>query len=110
MKYKHKTAVIYAILAAVLYAISSPFSKLLLKKIPATMLAALLYLGAGIGLILVGYVQKKIAIDEIGGVATDKKRTSIHRVNGSFRYSSSNIFNGWANNDNSCKCITFKQF
>lgn len=39
-----------AILAALLYGISSPISKLLLTKIPPTLMAALLYLGAGIGM------------------------------------------------------------
>lgn len=47
---KNKTAVFYAILAAALYAINAPASKLLLKEIPATMMAGLLYLGAGIGM------------------------------------------------------------
>ena len=40
-----------AILAAALYALSTPFSKLLLGHVSATMLAALLYLGAGAGLL-----------------------------------------------------------
>lgn len=59
MRNKRQTAVFYAILAAVLYAINSPFSKLLLKKIPSTMMAALLYLGAGIGLVIIGSLQKR---------------------------------------------------
>ena len=45
-----KTAVLWAVLAAALYALNSPISKLLLGKIPPTIMAALLYLGAGIGL------------------------------------------------------------
>lgn len=60
MKNQQKTAVFYAILAAVLYAINSPFSKLLLKEIPTTMMAALLYLGAGLGLVIVGTLQKRL--------------------------------------------------
>lgn len=52
-----KTAVMCAILAAGLYALNSPVSKLLLEKIPAVMMAAFLYLGAGIGLSLVRFVQ-----------------------------------------------------
>lgn len=39
-----------AILAALLYGISSPVSKILLKEIPPTLMAALLYLGAGFGM------------------------------------------------------------
>lgn len=64
MKSKQTTSTLFAILAAVLYAISSPFSKLLLEKIPATMLAALLYLGAGIGLSIVGIIQKKRGLQQ----------------------------------------------
>lgn len=40
-----------AILAAALYALSSPFSKLLLSEIAPTMLSGLLYLGAGVGML-----------------------------------------------------------
>lgn len=44
-------AVSYAILASLLYGISSPVSKVLLEEIPPTLMAALLYLGAGIGML-----------------------------------------------------------
>lgn len=47
IKYK---SVGIAILAALLYGISSPISKLLLMKLPPTLMAALLYLGAGFGM------------------------------------------------------------
>lgn len=47
-------AICFAVLAALLYAISSPVSKLLLTQVPATMMAAFLYLGAGVGLFLYG--------------------------------------------------------
>lgn len=57
---KQGKSVFFAILAAALYAISSPFSKLLLEKIPPTMLASLLYLGAGTGLFIVGIIQRKV--------------------------------------------------
>ena len=55
---KQKKAIFFALLAAVLYAINSPFSKLLLDKIPAKMMAAFLYLGAGIGLFIFGMIQR----------------------------------------------------
>lgn len=42
-------AVWAAVAAAALYALNAPFSKLLLKSVAPTMLAALLYLGAGLG-------------------------------------------------------------
>src|SRR5258708_22262118 len=41
-----------AILAAVLFGASTPFSKLLLRQIDPLLLAGLLYLGSGIGLAL----------------------------------------------------------
>ncbi len=53
-----KTAIFWAILAAGLYALNAPVSKLLLEEVPPTMMAALLYLGAGIGLALVRLVQR----------------------------------------------------
>ena len=40
-------AVIYAVLAAVFYAINTPVSKVLLVNIPSTLMASFLYLGAG---------------------------------------------------------------
>ena len=50
MKGKTKTsAIILAFLAAVFYAINTPFSKILLENVPPTFLAAFLYLGAGVG-------------------------------------------------------------
>lgn len=42
-------AILYAILAAVFYAINTPVSKLLLGTVPATYMASFLYLGAGVG-------------------------------------------------------------
>jgi len=47
-------ATAFAILAAALYAINIPLSKLLLQHIQPTMMAAFLYLGAGFGLFLYG--------------------------------------------------------
>ena len=41
--------IVFAFLAAVFYAVNIPFSKLLLERIDPTVMAALLYLGAGIG-------------------------------------------------------------
>ena len=57
MKTKH-LATVYAIAAAALYAINVPFSKLLLEHIGPTMLAAFLYLGAGLGLFVYGAVSR----------------------------------------------------
>lgn len=49
MKTKN-TATFFAILAAALYAINIPLSKLLLQFVQPTMMATFLYLGAGVGL------------------------------------------------------------
>ena len=53
-------ATVYAILAAALYAINVPLSKVLLNHVDPTMMASFLYLGAGIGLFLFGIVEKLI--------------------------------------------------
>lgn len=55
---KSRPAILLALLAAVLYGISSPAAKLLLTEIPATLLAALLYLGAGSGMLIVNLIQR----------------------------------------------------
>ncbi|MCR5208978.1 MAG: EamA family transporter [Lachnospiraceae bacterium] len=49
MDHKKLNAVIYAILAALFYAINIPCSKLLLNNVSPTFMAAFLYMGAGIG-------------------------------------------------------------
>ncbi len=47
---KKIAAILFALLAAVLYAINIPLSKLLLNYIEPTMMASYLYLGAGVGI------------------------------------------------------------
>ena len=54
---KEKGAVGWAVLAAALYAVSTPVSKLLLREDAPAMLAALLYLGAGIGMLGLGMAR-----------------------------------------------------
>ncbi len=51
-------ATMYAIVAAVLYAINVPFSKILLGYVEPTMMAAFLYLGAGSGMLVYGIAAK----------------------------------------------------
>lgn len=58
MKIQKQKAVFFAILAAALYALNAPVSKLLLNHIPSTMLAGLLYLGAGLGMLLLEYLHQ----------------------------------------------------
>lgn len=49
MKNKKIKAIISSLLAAVLFAISTPLSKKLMENIPPTFMAGFLYLGAGVG-------------------------------------------------------------
>lgn len=51
-------ATFFAILAAALYAINVPLSKLLLEHVETTMMASFLYLGAGLGLFFYGLAEK----------------------------------------------------
>ncbi|MBQ8519326.1 MAG: DMT family transporter [Agathobacter sp.] len=49
---KKTMATAFAILAAALYAINIPFSKILIEYVDSTMMAGFLYLGAGVGMFL----------------------------------------------------------
>ena len=53
-------SIVWALLAAVLYAISTPVSKLLLQDVAPTMMAGLLNLGAGIGMFGLGMVRRGV--------------------------------------------------
>jgi len=53
-----KHGIFLAILAAALYALNSPFSKLLLKYLPSTLMAGFLYIGAGFGMIMIFLIRK----------------------------------------------------
>lgn len=53
-----KKGILFAILAAVLYAINTPFSKILLEHMPPTLMAGFLYLGAGLGMGVIALVRK----------------------------------------------------
>lgn len=52
-------AIVFAFLAAVFYAINVPISKVLLQHVGPTTMAALLYLGAGIGIGIMSLFNKK---------------------------------------------------
>ena len=54
-----KRPVACAILAALCYGISTPLSKLLLTELPPMLMAALLYCGAGLGMLLLNLLRKK---------------------------------------------------
>lgn len=50
MKNRQASGIFLAVLAAVLYALGAPISKLLLDDMPPTLMAGFLYLGAGVGM------------------------------------------------------------
>jgi len=56
--------IFFAIMAAVLYAISTPVSKLLLNSLSPVYIAALLYLGAGFGMLMVWRIRKRTSFHE----------------------------------------------
>ncbi|MEG2149170.1 MAG: DMT family transporter [Clostridiales bacterium] len=58
MSKKQKTAIFFGILSAMLYGTSTPIAKVLLSEIPPTMLTALLYMGAGFGMLLLNICKK----------------------------------------------------
>ena len=68
-----KIATIYAILAAALYAINVPLSKILMEYVQPTMMAAFLYLGAGLGLFLYGLAEKATGKGEKRASLTKKE-------------------------------------
>ncbi|MBQ8431519.1 MAG: DMT family transporter [Clostridia bacterium] len=72
MKSKTHTGILLAILAAALYALNSPLSKLLLSVMPSTLMAGVLYLGAGLGMGVVALVRRWR-----GGVATEDPLTRL---------------------------------
>ncbi|MCI5746214.1 MAG: DMT family transporter [Erysipelotrichaceae bacterium] len=55
-----KIGIFLSILAAFLYAISSPLSKILLSYIKPTLMAGFLYLGAGVAMIIIALFRKVI--------------------------------------------------
>lgn len=59
MKLTNTKAAFYALAAAVFYAVNIPFSKLLLNYVDATVMAGLLYLGAGIGIGFMSLLKKE---------------------------------------------------
>ena len=58
MKPNLKHGIFLAILAAALYALNSPFSKLLLQYMPSTLMAGFLYIGAGLGMVMIFLIRR----------------------------------------------------
>lgn len=69
MSFKNYRAIGYAILAAALYGASSPVSKKLLTHLPPTLMASMLYLGAGLGMSALFLLQSR----ESKGARIEKK-------------------------------------
>ena len=59
MNRQKQRAIVYALLAALFYAVNIPLSKLLLQHIGPTMMAALLYVGAGTGIGLLSLLNRR---------------------------------------------------
>lgn len=57
---KTNPSILYAILAAILYAISTPLSKWLLINLSPVFIASLLYLGAGLGMGVIALLRDKL--------------------------------------------------
>ncbi len=61
---KKKLAIVFAVLAAALYAINIPVSKLWIAQVPPTVMAGFLYLGAGIGVGMVLLGRKAFGVHQ----------------------------------------------
>ena len=57
---KKNGATLFAVLAAALYAVNVPLSKVLLQHVDPTMMAGFLYLGAGLGLLMYSVVRNAV--------------------------------------------------
>ena len=68
-------AILYAFLAAVFYAFNIPASKVLLRDVGPTTMAALLYLGAGIGIAILSLL---IANDRKASAPLTRRDTFTH--------------------------------
>ena len=73
MKPDMKHGIFLAVLAAGLYALSSPFSKLLLPFMPSTLMAGFLYLGAGLGMTALALSRKAAGRPEAEARLTRKE-------------------------------------
>lgn len=63
MKTKQHTGIFLAVLAAALYAVNAPFSKLLLSVMPSTLMAGFLYWGAGLGMGILFLIRKGLHLN-----------------------------------------------
>lgn len=77
IKRQKLSAISAAIVAAVLYGINAPFSKMLLNKIPAVYMAAFMYLGAGLGMLLVNTIKVILKRKNREAVITKKEIPNV---------------------------------
>ena len=73
-------ASLFAILAAVLYALNMPFSKLLLAEVPPLTLSAFLYLGAGLGMLLLRFFSNHSKLVKISAIEQEERPLVIGMV------------------------------
>lgn len=58
----HRTAVLYALISAALFGVSTPAAKMLVGTVHPAVLAGLLYCGAGIGIALLRKILPSIVL------------------------------------------------
>lgn len=80
MEQNKSKAIMFALLVAVFYAINVSISKVLLQHVGPTTMAALLYLGAGIGIGIMSLFNKKDR-EKAESLAEKKELTSFYCVN-----------------------------
>ena len=56
--------ILLAILAAALYALNSPLSKILLDYMPSTLMAGFLYIGAGVGMGVIALIRRAAKVNQ----------------------------------------------
>ncbi len=69
----YKKGIFFALLAAALYALNSPLSKLLLGIVPPTLMAGLLYLGAGLGMGIIALIRHAAKVEKTESRLTKKE-------------------------------------
>ena len=89
--------------------VNAPFSKILLDCIPPTLMAGFLYVGAGIGMIIIALVRK-IRKTETNEIKTDKIGIAVHCGNDTFGHSRTDLLDVRIERDNRRQCVTAQQF
>lgn len=68
-----KTGILFAVLAAALYAVNSPLSKILLNYMPSTLMAGFLYIGAGLGMGIIALLRKARKTEKVEAKLTKRE-------------------------------------